>query len=102
VARFRSVVSFVARSGRRVGVAVLGFLLILVGIVLSLPLVPGPGSLLILAGLVVLATEYAWARRVLDRGRHLARRAADRVRRHPSPRPDPPAGEPPDGSGARA
>ncbi|HXF56299.1 MAG TPA: PGPGW domain-containing protein [Actinomycetota bacterium] len=88
MSRARSVLAFIARSGRRAGIAVAGFVLIAVGIVLSLPLVPGPGSLLIIAGLVVLATEYAWARRVLDRGRERARDLARRAgKRAPWRRP---------------
>ena len=47
----------------RVGVTTLGVLIIAGGIVL-LPL-PGPGWLIIFAGLGLLATEYEWARRLL-------------------------------------
>ena len=43
-----------------------GLVLVLVGIALS-P-VPGPGGIpLVLAGLAVLASEFRWARRLLDR-----------------------------------
>lgn len=48
----------------RVGVAVLGTAIIIVGIIL-LPF-PGPGWLVIFLGLGVLATEFAWASRLLD------------------------------------
>ena len=54
------------RSGRlalRIGIAALGAVIIAIGIVL-LPL-PGPGWLIILAGLALLAMEFAWARRLL-------------------------------------
>ena len=44
---------------------VLGTMLILVGIVLSLPMVPGPGTALIVSGIAVLATEYIWAKHLL-------------------------------------
>jgi hypothetical protein len=40
--------------------------LILTGIVLSLPLVPGPGILLLIVGLGVLGSEYDWAEDVLQ------------------------------------
>jgi uncharacterized protein (TIGR02611 family) len=49
----------------RVGVTVAGVLVIAVGVVL-LPL-PGPGWLIIFAGLGILATEYTWAARLLGR-----------------------------------
>jgi uncharacterized protein (TIGR02611 family) len=55
------------RLAWRVGVTLLGVAVIVVGIVL-LPL-PGPGWLIIFAGLGLLATEYAWAARLLTRVR---------------------------------
>jgi uncharacterized protein (TIGR02611 family) len=48
----------------RVGITLLGGVVILVGIVL-LPL-PGPGWLIIFAGIGLLGTEYAWAARLLN------------------------------------
>lgn len=51
----------------RILVTLLGLAVIVVGIVL-LPL-PGPGWLIIFAGLGILATEYAWAARLLHRTR---------------------------------
>lgn len=54
------------RGGRlawRIAVGVLGTVLVVAGIVL-LPL-PGPGWLIIFAGLGVLATEFHWAARLL-------------------------------------
>ncbi len=43
-----------------------GFLLLAGGLVLSIPGVPGPGFVLIFAGLVLLSEYYHWARRTLD------------------------------------
>lgn len=43
-----------------------GFLALLAGIILSLPLVPGPGIALILLGLVLLSDHFEWAKRILD------------------------------------
>ena len=60
-ARVRS--TRVGRIVWRVAVTVAGVAVIAVGIVL-LPL-PGPGWLIIFAGLGLLGTEYAWARRLL-------------------------------------
>ncbi len=52
------------------GVAVVGFAVLAIGIVL-IPY-PGPGWLVVFAGLAILATEFAWARRLLTyaRGRY--------------------------------
>lgn len=41
---------------------------------------PGPGILVILAGLAVLATEYAWAHRLLTQMRERASQATRTVR----------------------
>lgn len=56
----------------RVAVTFVGLAVIAGGIVL-LPL-PGPGWLIIFAGLGILATEYEWAARLLTRGRTVVRR----------------------------
>lgn len=53
----------------RIGITVVGVAVIVVGIIL-LPL-PGPGWLIIFAGLGLLASEYAWAARLLTRAREL-------------------------------
>jgi uncharacterized protein (TIGR02611 family) len=55
------------RLAWRIGVTLLGAVVIGVGILL-LPL-PGPGWLIIFAGLGLLATEYDWAARLLTRAR---------------------------------
>jgi hypothetical protein len=46
---------------------VLGAVLILFGAVLALPLVPGPGVVIMFIGLGVLGTEFEWARRLQAR-----------------------------------
>ena len=55
---FGVVLRFIARSGRRIAVTAAGFLLFLAGIVMMVT--PGPGIVLIIAGLAVLATEYVF------------------------------------------
>ena len=40
---------------------------------------PGPGILIVLAGLGILATEFAWAARAMVHTRNYAQRAADKV-----------------------
>lgn len=63
----------------RVAATIAGFLLVLVGIVLAGPGVPGPGFLVILIGLAVLALEFDWAERLLRRGLDYADRAGERA-----------------------
>jgi uncharacterized protein (TIGR02611 family) len=49
----------------------------LVAVGVALLVLPGPGLLVIALGLALLATEFAWARHLLTRGKHHATRAAD-------------------------
>jgi hypothetical protein len=58
---------------RKVVVSVIGGTIVLVGI--ALIVLPGPGSLVIPLGLLVLASEFAWARYVLHRGKVVIARA---------------------------
>jgi len=51
---------------RRIVKVILGFLLILVGLVLSVPGIPGPGLALVALGLVLLSEQFPWARRILE------------------------------------
>jgi uncharacterized protein (TIGR02611 family) len=68
---------FVARSGWRIAVLVVGVVITVAGLVLLVT--PGPGLLLIVAGLGILATEFAWARRLRDRAVDSAKRGARRI-----------------------
>jgi uncharacterized protein (TIGR02611 family) len=61
--------SFWHRTAIRMGIAIAGFAVIVAGVILALPGVPGPGFLLVLAGLGILATEFEWAERWLHRAR---------------------------------
>ena len=75
----RAVLRFLVRSGKRVGVTIAGLVLAVAGAIMLVT--PGPGILVLLAGLAVLATEYAWAERMLDRVKARTRQAADAIRR---------------------
>jgi hypothetical protein len=55
------------RLGRRIGIAVGGGVVIIAGIVLAMPLVPGPGIALILLGLGILSLEFERPRRWMVR-----------------------------------
>jgi len=63
---------------KRVAKIVIGFTLLAFGIVLLVT--PGPGWLVILSGLAVLAAEFLWARRLLDRLKSGAGRMASVLR----------------------
>jgi uncharacterized protein (TIGR02611 family) len=65
----------------RIAFGVLGFAVLLSGVVLSLPLVPGPGLPLLAIGLAMLALEFAWAERLLERVLNQLERAGERASR---------------------
>ncbi len=57
---------------RRVIIAVVGFTLLLVGVVMIA--LPGPATLIILLALAILGTEFLWARRLLEKMKAKLRR----------------------------
>ena len=63
----------------RIAKVVGGFLLLIAGIVMIA--LPGPGWLTIVAGLAILAGEFIWARRLLDRLKDQAGRLKEQARR---------------------
>lgn len=79
VRRFRDVVLWVGRSAKRIAVAVVGAALLLAGV--AMLALPGPGFLVIIAGLAVLATEFAWASAALSMAKRKAAQAGSAVKR---------------------
>jgi uncharacterized protein (TIGR02611 family) len=67
--------------GYRVGVGIVGGLIVAVGLV-TIPL-PGPGWLTVIAGLFVLATEFLWAERLLEFTKRHVQRWTDWVTNQP-------------------
>jgi len=52
-----------SRLARRIGILAGGTAIVIAGV--ALLVLPGPGILIIVAGLSLLATEFTWARRLL-------------------------------------
>ena len=74
------------RQAKRVIRVVVGFTLLIVGVLLLV--LPGPGWVTIFFGLALLAAEFAWARRLLDRLKSTAnqvKRSAQSVVQRGSP-----------------
>lgn len=71
----RELLAFILRSTKRIVVLVVGLALVAGGLVMLV--LPGPGILVVVAGLAVLATEFAWAEAVLDRAKDHAGKAKD-------------------------
>ncbi len=70
-----AVLRFMAHQSVRLSVAALGFTVLAVGLVMLLT--PGPGLLVVIAGLAILAHEFAWAARALDRAKSRAAQAKE-------------------------
>ena len=65
----------------RVGIAVLGLVVVAAGIVMLV--LPGPGWVVIFLGIGIWATEFVWARSLLDLVRRSLRRSAGWFGRQP-------------------
>jgi uncharacterized protein (TIGR02611 family) len=76
---FKILARFIGRNGKRVGVTIAGFAVLLAGLVMLV--LPGPGIVVILAGLAILATEYVWAQRLLRIAKQKANQAKDVILR---------------------
>src|SRR3989337_617258 len=87
---FGVTVRFLTKNGKRIAVSVLGLVLVLGGLVMLV--LPGPGVLLLIGGLAVLATEYVWAQRMLNYAKQKAERAKNSLLRRNQDEPD--VGEP--------
>ncbi|HSW78867.1 MAG TPA: PGPGW domain-containing protein [Candidatus Babeliales bacterium] len=68
----------IIKIARKTGVTVLGFLLIFIGI--ALLVLPGPGLIVIIIGLIVLSWEYEWAKHHLHRARNAHKKALAKIK----------------------
>jgi len=75
VDRFRQLLGIIVRSTRRLAVLVIGCAVTCAGLVMMVT--PGPGLIVIVAGLAILATEFTWAEILLERAKRQALRAKD-------------------------
>lgn len=69
------VLDWIWRSSKRIVVFVVGVALVAVG--LAMFILPGPGIVVVLIGLAVLATEFVWAETALTKAREKAAQAGD-------------------------
>ena len=77
IAPFKIVARFIQRSGKRIAVTIVGSAVLLAGI--AMLVLPGPGILVIIGGLAILATEYVWAQRMLTKAKEKANQAKNAV-----------------------
>jgi uncharacterized protein (TIGR02611 family) len=78
---FGTLLRFIWRSSRRAAVFVVGVALLAVGLIMFVT--PGPGIVLVVGGLAVLATEFAWAEHLLDKAKSQAARAGQASQKVP-------------------
>jgi uncharacterized protein (TIGR02611 family) len=69
------VLRFMLHQSVRLSVAALGFTVLTVGLVLLVT--PGPGLLVIIAGLAILAHQFSWAATALDKAKARAAQARE-------------------------
>ena len=65
------------RQAKRLIVMVVGTTVLLIGV--ALLVLPGPAFVVIPLGLAILATEFAWARRLLQRIRDAAAKGTEKI-----------------------
>ncbi len=71
---------------KRIIVTVVGGTILILGAALVFLPVPGSGPVVILGGLAVLGTEYAWARRWLRKGKMMAKKAVTQTQKVLAPK----------------
>ena len=76
---FRELLRYIWRRTKTIVIFVVGVVLIVAGLIMLV--VPGPGLLVIVAGLAVLATEFAWAEAMLDKAKEKAAQAGSAAKK---------------------
>jgi tellurite resistance protein TerC len=68
------------QQAKRIVKVVIGFTILLIG--LAMTVLPGPAIVVIPTGLAILATEFLWAKRLLERIKQGASNTFNRTNRH--------------------
>lgn len=74
----------ILRNVKRLIVLIVGGTIVLIGI--ALIVLPGPAFIVIPAGLAILATEFIWARNLLNKMKEKAMQAKDKIFRKSQPK----------------
>ncbi|MBU6315383.1 MAG: PGPGW domain-containing protein [Acidobacteria bacterium] len=69
---------WIGRNAKRIAVFVAGVVVVAAGV--AMLVLPGPGLVVIILGLGILATEFVWAERALDKAKAKAKSAAASAR----------------------
>ena len=79
ISRPRQILRVIRRSSRALAITVVGFSVLAAGI--AMMVLPGPGLLVIMVGLAILAREFVWAERLLIKARQRAAQGTDAAKR---------------------
>jgi hypothetical protein len=71
--------------GKRIARIAAGIIVVMAGLIMALPGVPGPGLLTIFAGLSILAVDFVWAHRLKTKIQDTAKTAVNKVRKKKAP-----------------
>ncbi len=66
---------FLRKYGKRIAIVLGGSVVVIAGV--AMLVLPGPGLLVVAAGLAILASEFEWAERLMHRVRERAEAAAE-------------------------
>ncbi|HUI07200.1 MAG TPA: PGPGW domain-containing protein [Verrucomicrobiae bacterium] len=75
--------NWLIHHGKRVVRITSGVVVLIVGVILAIPGVPGPGLILIFVGLSILAVDFVWARRLKRQLKVQADKVVRKVRGQP-------------------
>ena len=73
----------IIHHGKRVARITAGLAVLLAGVVMAVPGVPGPGLVVIFAGLSILAVDFVWAHRLQTRMKSGGAKILDKLRGRP-------------------
>lgn len=71
------------KSTRKILIALIGFLTLLIGVILLA--LPGPGIVVIILGLFILSREFEWAQNYLEKAKRAQQRAVEKAKSKKKP-----------------
>ena len=75
--------NWLIHHGKRILRIAAGVVVLIAGIILAIPGIPGPGLLVIFLGLSILAVDFVWAHRLKTKMKDTAGKMMDKVRGKP-------------------
>jgi membrane protein implicated in regulation of membrane protease activity len=72
--------NWILHHGKRIARITAGVALIIAGLFLMIPGIPGPGFIVVFAGLSILAIDFVWAHRLKIKMKETAGKVVDKVR----------------------